>query len=113
MAKRLASGKARVGEQRNQNQILTGSVTFTGSVVVDLGRVIKKKANVVRSTIDFHVMALNFQDTGGAATVHRLASVNNNDGTFTIYASKETGVAGTYATATNACTVRWSALVVS
>lgn len=112
MAKRTPTGKPRSGEQRNQQTILTDVVTFTGTQVVSLaGRQIKRKGGAI-DFVPFHVLSLNFQDAGGAATVHRLASINNNDGTFTINASKETGVAGVYATATNPCTVRWTVLAI-
>ena len=109
---RTPSAKQPAGAQRNQNFILTDLVTFTGTVTVDLKRFIKaKNANSTNNTYQpFHVLALNFEDAGGAATVHRLASVNNNDGTFTINASKSTGVAGVYAAATASCKVRWTVL---
>ena len=112
---RTPSAKVPPGAQRNQNFILTDVVTFTGTTTVDLKRYIKGKGvNSSNNTYQpFHVMALNFEDAGGAATVHRLASVNNNDGTFTINASKATGVAGVYAAATASCKVRWSVLPIS
>lgn len=115
MAYRTPSAKQPPGAQKNQNFILTDIVTFTGTTTVDLKRYIKGKGNNTtnNSYRDFHVLALNFEDGGGVATVHRLASVNNKDGTFTINASKATAVAGTYATATSACTVRWSALPIT
>lgn len=113
MPKRVASGKARVGEQRNQNTFLSALVTFTGSTKVDLQRQIRGRgANTNRKEeISFVVTSLNFEDAGGVALVHRLASVQNGDGTFTINASKETGAAGVYAVATNPCTVRWTVMV--
>jgi len=110
MAKRVATGKPRVGEQRNQSSHLTGLITFTGSTVVDLGRAIRMKGGRV-DIMSYVVQSLNFEDAGGVATVHRLASVQNANNTFTINASKESGAAGVYAVATNPCTVRWTVLV--
>lgn len=111
-SKRVASGSPLSGEQKSQQNILTDVVTFTGSTIVTVaGRGIKRKGGAI-DVVPFHVLSLNFQDAGGVATVHRLAAVNNNDGTFTINASKESGVAGVYATATNPCTVRWTVLAI-
>jgi len=111
MAKRTPTGKPLTGAQIQQANDLMGTVTFTGSVIVSLNNVIiRRKGNKILSSTDlksFFITGLTFIDAGGAATVHRLAAVNNGDGTFTINASKETGVAGTYATATNPCTVTW------
>lgn len=112
MAKRVPTGKPKPGEQRNQSSLLTGLVTFTGSTVVDLQRSIKRRAGV--DFVSYEVTALNFEDAGGVATVHRLASQKSlTTNTFTINASKETGAAGVYAVATNPCTVRWTVLVTS
>ena len=112
MAKRIPSGKPIVGAQRNQGNTLTGLVTFTGSTTVDLLRALKKKGvgriDYVRK---FVVSGLIFEDTGGVATVQRLSDTNNLDGTFTIYAAKESAVAGTWTTATTPCTIRWITLV--
>lgn len=113
MAKRTPTGKPRPGEQRSQQLIRTGLVTFTGSTVVDLQRAIRSKGATPtrKEEIAFEVMSLNFEDAGGVATVTRLSSQKNGDGTFTINASKDTGAAGVLAVATTACTVRWTVLV--
>ena len=112
MAKRVPTGKARPGEQRNQSNILTGLVTFTATTVVDLKCQIRSRGATPtrKEEIPFVVVALNFEDAGGVATVTRLASVQNGDGTFTINASKDTGAAGVLAAATTPCTVRWTVL---
>lgn len=110
MAKRTPSGKPVAGAQVQQANDLIGTVTFTGSVVIDMKLAIRKKRGIVAAQTDvknFYVTGLTFMDAGGAATVHRIAAQNNGDGTFTINASKETGVAGVYATATTPCTVTW------
>jgi len=113
MPKRTPTGKARPGEQRNQSNWYSDVVTFTGTKVIDLKRSIRTMRAVPtrKEEIPFIVVALNFEDAGGVALVHRLASQQNGDGTFTINASKETGAAGVYAVATNPCTVRWTVLV--
>ncbi len=111
MAKRTPTGKPVVGGQIQQANDLMGTVTFTGSVTISLSNVIvKRKGGRVLSSTDlkaFFITGLTFIDAGGAATVTRLAAVNNGDGTFTINASKDTGAAGVLATATNPCTVTW------
>lgn len=110
MAKRVPTGKPIAGAQIQQANDLIGQVTFTGSVIVDLKQAIRRKAGRILAATDvknFFVTGLTFIDAGGAALVTRLAAVNNNDGTFTINASKDTGAAGVLATATNPCTVVW------
>lgn len=113
MPKRVPTGKARVGEQRNQSTFLTGIVTFTGSQRVDLQRSIRSRGAVPvrKEEISFEVTALNFEDAGGVATVTRLSSVKNGDGTFTINAAKDTAAAGVLAVATTPCTVRWTVMI--
>lgn len=117
MPKRVPTGKARVGEQPNQSNILTGLTTLTASKVIDLQRTLFKRRKVVDSVASYEVIGLTLEDVGGAVaeTAQRLSSKKNADGTFTIYAEKvdptSAGGAIVWIPATGTNTVRWTVLV--
>lgn len=117
MPKRTPTGKVRVGEQINQQMILTGLTTLTASKVIDLQRTLFKRRKVVDSVMSYEVIGLTFEDTAGAAgeTAQRLSSKKNADGTFTITAEKvdpaSPAATITWIPATGTQTVRWTVLV--
>lgn len=100
------------GEQKNQDLIRTGIVTFTATTFVDLKRAIRRKNQTTAAHSSFAVIGLVFLDAGGVATTMRLSAVEDaTAGGFRIYCSKDTAAAGVMAAATNPCTVRWTALL--
>jgi hypothetical protein len=114
MAKRTPSGPVEKGSLPNTPDLLSDVVSMTASFKVDLGRAIRKMRNRTQTVRNFFVLGLTFEDAGGTAaeTAQRISSVNNGDGTFTIYAEKYDDGTTAWIAATGTNKVRWSVWVV-
>lgn len=109
---RTPSGKPQAGEQKNQRNFRTGVATIVASLVIDPGVRIKR-AGGVYDVQAYEVIALKFEDAGGAVaeTAQRASSVKNADGTFTIYLEKAAFGTTDWVVATGTNTVRWTILM--